>query len=270
MSDSGEAAEQAVRMTIEGAQVALKLTGAAAERITVMIYTIMKDRQNTMGKTRLAAMLKSGKEMTVFTINENDLAAFAEEAKRYGVPYCALKEKKGEGNGIIDVLVYKDDASKINRIVERLGLATVAVTEKTGDEAAGAQEQAERPGNATEKEGKEQAEQSRGQPAAEERETAESKELAHSGNPTAAETESPHRSGHTSRSKGTSGKGFSESSQTLKKSVRKDIAELRAKREFEQYNEPFKEGRKREYEKSKAVGKTKNTPTPKGHRPQTK
>ena len=49
---------------------------------------------------------------------------FAEEAKRYGVLYCALKNKKEVFNdGITDIIVRADDAPKINRIVDRFKLA---------------------------------------------------------------------------------------------------------------------------------------------------
>jgi len=128
MNYSGEAADQILRVSIQGAEVALRLSGKAAERVMVLIYTLMKDNQQTAGKTRLAGMLKSGKEITVFSVPEKDLSEFAKEAKRYGVLYCVLKEKKMDAAGITDVMVYKEDASKINRIVERLGLATVEVS----------------------------------------------------------------------------------------------------------------------------------------------
>ena len=38
MNTSGEAAEQIVRISLEGTEVALKLTGAAAKNIAAMIY----------------------------------------------------------------------------------------------------------------------------------------------------------------------------------------------------------------------------------------
>ena len=50
---------------------------------------------------------------------------FALEAKRYGVVYCALRGKNQFADGMVDVMVRAEDASKINRIVERFKLATV-------------------------------------------------------------------------------------------------------------------------------------------------
>lgn len=70
-------------------------------------------------------MLKSGKELKVFTVSEEHLKQFALEAKRYGVVYCALRGKERSADGMVDIMVRAEDASKINRIVERFKLATV-------------------------------------------------------------------------------------------------------------------------------------------------
>ena len=127
MTNSGDAAEQIVRMSLEGTEVALKLSGSAAKNIAAALYTIAKnaDRNKTKGHQRLSAMLKSGKELKVFTISEEHLKRFAQEAKRYGVVYCALRGKEKSSDGMVDVMVRAEDASKINRIVERFKLATV-------------------------------------------------------------------------------------------------------------------------------------------------
>ena len=127
MYNSGDAAEQIVRISLEGTEVALKLTGSAAKNIAAMIYTVLKnrDKNKTKGRQRLTAMLKSGKELKVFTVSEEHLKQFAAEAKRYGVVYCALLGKEKSADGMVDIMVRAEDASKINRIVERFKLAAV-------------------------------------------------------------------------------------------------------------------------------------------------
>ena len=127
MNSSGDAAEQVVRLSLEGTEVALKLTGSAAKNIAAALYTIYKNRDHTKtrGHQRLSAMLKSGKELKVFTLPEQHLKQFTVEATRYGVVYCALREKRPSADGLVDIMVRAEDASKINRIVERFKLATV-------------------------------------------------------------------------------------------------------------------------------------------------
>ena len=57
MYNSGDAAEQIVRISLEGTEVALKLTGSAAKNIAAMIYTVLKnrDKNKTKGRQRLTA-----------------------------------------------------------------------------------------------------------------------------------------------------------------------------------------------------------------------
>ncbi|MBR3890315.1 PcfB family protein, partial [bacterium] len=51
---------------------------------------------------------------------------FTEEAKRYGVLFSALIDKKQKNvDGMVDIMVKAEDAGKINRIVERFNLATI-------------------------------------------------------------------------------------------------------------------------------------------------
>ena len=125
MNTSGDAAESIVRMSLQGLDVAVRLTGSGAKNIAALLVAILKNKQQTKGKTRLTNMLKSGKELKVFTVKEDDLKKFTEEAKRYGVLFCALKGKGKSKDGMVDIMVRAEDASKINRIVERFNLSTV-------------------------------------------------------------------------------------------------------------------------------------------------
>ena len=65
---NGEAAEQVVRMSLEGFEVAAKVTGEGAKHIAVLLYTVMKNKEQTSGKAKLANMLKTGKPLSVFSV----------------------------------------------------------------------------------------------------------------------------------------------------------------------------------------------------------
>ena len=126
MNTGGEAAEQIVRMSLEGFEVAAKITGAGAKNIAILLYSILKEEKKTKGKARLTNMLRSGKELKVFTVRKGDLPKFTQEAKKYGVLYCVLADRKNKDpNAEVDVIARAEDASKISRIVERINLASV-------------------------------------------------------------------------------------------------------------------------------------------------
>ena len=98
MSYSGDAAEQVVRMSLETGEVAVRLAGSGAKQLAVLIYAILREQKKTAGKARLTNMLRSGKEL--------------------------LKDRDAT-DGLTDIMARAEDAGKINRIIERFGLATV-------------------------------------------------------------------------------------------------------------------------------------------------
>lgn len=124
--NSSDSAEEIVKLSLDGMEVAIRIAGNGAKNIAVIIYTIMKDSQQTKGKTRLTNMLKAKEPLKIFTIRAEDLKKFSQEAKKYGVLYCALADKKNQKiDGMVDILVRESDASKINRISERFKFARV-------------------------------------------------------------------------------------------------------------------------------------------------
>ena len=131
MSVNGDVSEQVVRLSLEGFEVLARLTGSGAKNIAAMLYTIMKDnKKQSKGKSNLNDMLKSGKPLKIFTVKRENLKTFTDEAKSYGISYCALMDRKHKNlDGMIDIMVKEEDASRINRIVQRFNLTTVAQIE---------------------------------------------------------------------------------------------------------------------------------------------
>ena len=100
MDNGGQTADQVVRMSLQGievdAQVTMKIGESAAKTLAATLYAILTDKKKVKGKTRLNTLLKSGKELKVYALRNEDLKLFCEEAKRYGVLYCVLKEKNNK------------------------------------------------------------------------------------------------------------------------------------------------------------------------------
>lgn len=111
MNNGGDAAEQVVRLSLEGFEVAAKLSGSAAKNVALLLVSVLKQEQKTKGKARLTNMIKSGKELKVFTIPNKDLKKFTEQAKRYGVLYCVLRDRNTKGDNVpIDIIARAEDS----------------------------------------------------------------------------------------------------------------------------------------------------------------
>lgn len=131
MNTSGEAAEQIVRMTLQMGEAALKITGAGAKQLAVILYAISREQKKSKGKARMETMLRSGRPLTVFSIKDSDVKTFVKAARKYGVLYCAVRNPVGRKDNMVDLIVKQEDAARINRIVERFQLASVPFPGRT-------------------------------------------------------------------------------------------------------------------------------------------
>lgn len=121
MNASSDAAEQIVRLSLEGVESVAKISGKGALELAKLLLSEMKTHDKTRGKASLHTMMKSKKPIKVFEIDDKSLKKFCEEAKKYGVLYHVLKDKS-KNDGKCDIMVRAEDVSKINRIYERFGL----------------------------------------------------------------------------------------------------------------------------------------------------
>ena len=263
MNTGGDAAEQIVRMSLEGFEVAAKLTGAGAKNIAVLLYTILKEEQKTKGKARLTSMLRSGKELKVFTVKNEDLKRFTQEAKKYGVLYCVLADRKNKDpKAEVDVIARAEDASKISRIVERFNLASVDTAsivtevEKAKDEKTdmpepdiGVQEKAEKD---------KLLDALMGKPTQKEENAPE--------NPSVAKTEKSPQSEPTSEQPKKSAEGATMTKE--KPSVREELRKIKESRKEQEADAPSAQDKSRASDRAKGkVGKTEYKQPPKRKSP---
>ena len=124
MSISSDSAEQVMKIMLEGEEICLKAIGKAAIEILKYVAVFLKSHQQTQGKTKLINLVKSGKQLDFFGVKKEDLPIFMKEAKRYGILYSALVDKKNK-NGNVDIIVKSEDSSRVNRIVKKCRIATV-------------------------------------------------------------------------------------------------------------------------------------------------
>jgi hypothetical protein len=275
MNSGADAADQIVNMSLKGIEVMAKISGEGAKNLATYLYAVLKEQKRTKGKIRLESLLRSGKELKVFAVRNEDLKKFCQEAKRYGVLYCALRDKKSL-DGMCDIMVRAEDASKINRIVERFKLATVDTASiKNEIEKSRAAKQKD---NIPHKEGPdEKASPEKGTPAeksaddfldelmAKPNQVEPVTEQTDNPNPTMATTEKPLPSEPTYERSGKAAEGAIE---PPRKSVREELREIKAAQK-EQAAEPKREPVKEQPQAAKQNAKS-NRQKSKSKKPKSK
>ena len=104
--------------------MALKLSGLAAKNFALFVYAVLKDQKKTRGKTRLVRMLREQRPFKFFKVPVGYMKEFAREAKGHGLLYVPIRNKKDKE--AIEIVVFADDAAKIQRIYDNLSLDYVA------------------------------------------------------------------------------------------------------------------------------------------------
>ena len=120
MNLGSDPADQIVRYSLEGTEVALKLSGLAAKNFALFVYAVLKDQKKTRGKTRLVRMLKEQRPFKFFQIPQEALREFAKEARAHGLLYVPIRNKRDDGQ--IELVVFADDAAKVQRVLDNLNL----------------------------------------------------------------------------------------------------------------------------------------------------
>ena len=126
MNTSADAADQVVRMSLNGAEVALKVSGKGAAEISKLLYHVLKnassENNKTKGAMRLKNLIRSGKRLDVCKIRDADLKLFCTEAKKYGILYTVLKDRDAT-DGMTEVMYKFEDEIKVKRIYEKFNMA---------------------------------------------------------------------------------------------------------------------------------------------------
>lgn len=120
MNYGSDPADQIVRISLEGTEMVLKLSGLAAKNFALFVYAVLNDQQKVRGKTKLVRMLKERRPFKFFAVPEDRMKEFAREAKDHGLLYTAIRNKQRPGQ--IELVVFADDAAKVNRILDNMGL----------------------------------------------------------------------------------------------------------------------------------------------------
>ena len=123
MNYGSEPADQVVRYSLEGAEFALRISGTAAKNFFIFAQAVLHDSKKTHGKTHLIRLLKEQKPLKFFTVDKERMHDFARAAKAHGLLFCPIRDKMDPDH--IEIAILQDDASKANRIIEKLQLDVV-------------------------------------------------------------------------------------------------------------------------------------------------
>ena len=129
---NGDAADEMVRMVLNGTEVAIKLTGSAAKNLAALLVAWSKNEKKVYGKTTMMKLLKSGEPLQVLSMTKEQYSKFKGMAKKKVLYAPFLNKKRGDNK--LDVVISEKSLPMVNHILKKIGYGEVAKTQPEVEE----------------------------------------------------------------------------------------------------------------------------------------
>lgn len=116
-------AGEAMKVSIDGADKVLRVTGTAAKNLIVFLYTVFKNRTPSPGEKSVKKMVGTGENIKVCSLKLEDLPAFAKTAKKCGMTYAVAL--RSNDSGLAELFIREAELDRYNAVVDHLQLNTV-------------------------------------------------------------------------------------------------------------------------------------------------
>jgi len=120
MDVSAEAADVVVRESLKATEAAAKLTLEGMKNVAALLLAIAKQDMKVVGQTTAKRLARDPAPAVVIPIKAEDKAKFQKLAKEFGVLYF-FAQKKGNDNGMLNVVSNENYAALLNAIMQQLG-----------------------------------------------------------------------------------------------------------------------------------------------------
>ncbi|MFR2115921.1 MAG: DUF3801 domain-containing protein [Subdoligranulum sp.] len=123
MNYGSEPADQVVRYSLEGAEFALRISGTVCEKLLYFRPSRIARQPENPRQNTSNSPFEGAKTLKFFTVDKDRMHDFARAAKAHGLLFCPIRDKMDPDH--IEIAILQDDASKANRIIEKLQLDVV-------------------------------------------------------------------------------------------------------------------------------------------------
>lgn len=120
---NGDAAEEVVKMTLNGVDVVIRLLGDGAKNLAALLIAWRNKEKKHVGKTSLPKLLTSGDELHVLSLTKEQYDSFSKQARKKitYAPFLNTRNKDGK----VDIVLGSRHLNFANHILSRIGFGNV-------------------------------------------------------------------------------------------------------------------------------------------------
>ncbi len=115
----GEAADQLVRMMLNGSEVAIRLSGSAAKNMLALTMALAKQNKRLSGKVNMARMLRETRDLRLFPMTPEQYREFRKHARKQKILFSSISDRDGSGK-LYDVVMPVTEVERANLIFDRI------------------------------------------------------------------------------------------------------------------------------------------------------
>lgn len=119
MMQEQEAVSQVMNYAFKGGEMAVRISGAAAKNLMVLIEGILTEKYKTGGAERLRNLIREGTPIKVFPLEKGLLKDFTALARKAGVTFSVIQDKDKLSAGV-DIFIKDTDSARVNYILEKV------------------------------------------------------------------------------------------------------------------------------------------------------
>ena len=112
---ASEAAEQTVRIFLDGSDTFLKICGSGIRNTAELVYKLLKEEKDQKEQP-LTSLLRSGQPFSVLTLDGEDEPILKKAAEKGSLPLILLRGKSPEGD-VLDVVVPEKERGILDAII---------------------------------------------------------------------------------------------------------------------------------------------------------
>lgn len=117
-----EATSAVMQYVFKGGEVAIKITGAAAKNLAMLLLALLQQKNRTKGRVNIGTLVQQNTPLVSFPVPKDRLKEFCEMAKPRGIMYAFIHDKKmDKAAASMDVMAKQNDAVLLKEIFEKLG-----------------------------------------------------------------------------------------------------------------------------------------------------
>jgi hypothetical protein len=125
-----DATSVAMQYVFKGGEVLLKISGAAAKNLALLLFAFLQQKNRTSGRVRIKTMAQKGEPLMTFPIPVDKLNEFKKLATDRGVIFAKIPSRKNKNATHFDLIARQIDVVLIKDIFGKLGFGELPVSGK--------------------------------------------------------------------------------------------------------------------------------------------